>query len=110
MSFDLRRLNPFDFFPEVRLFARVVLLCGFSVFFIGLYQSVSFHNPTVVLGVTLILCAVSCHYFGHKQGMSGVCCGVLALLCFLWFLNISYGHRAPYWVKSFWQSIASLIW
>lgn len=109
MDFDLRRLNPFDFFPEVRLFPRVVLLCGFSVFFIGLYQAVSFHNPTVVLGVTLILCAVSCHYFGHRQGTSGVCCGLLGLFCFLWFLHVAYGNRAPSWVEHFWRSIASLI-
>jgi hypothetical protein len=111
MGFELRSFrNPFDFFPEFRVFPRVVLLVGFVLWFIGLYQAVSFRNPTVVLGTALILFAVSCHYFGHRQAMSGFWCGLLALLCFLWFVLVSYGERAPHWVQDFWRSIASLIW
>ena len=110
MNFELRRLNPFDFFPEFRVFPRIVLLVGFVLWFVGLFQAVSFHNPTVVLGTTLILFAVSCHYFGRRQGMSGFCCGLLALLCFLWFVQVSYGDHAPYWVKEFWRGLASLVW
>ncbi len=110
MSFDVRRLNPFDFFPEFRVFPRILLLGGFIIWIIGLFQAVSFHNPTVVLGTALILFAVSCHYFSQGRGLSGVGCGLLALLCFLWFVQVSYGDGAPHWVKDFWRSIASLIW
>jgi len=110
MNFELRRLNPFDFFPEFRVFPRIVLLVGFIVWLIGLFQAVSFRNPTVVLGATLILFAVTCHYFGHGRGISGFCCGVLALLCFLWFLHVNYGDRAPHWVSDLWRSLASLVW
>ena len=111
MNFELRNLrNPFDFFSEFRVFPRVVFLVGFILWLIGLYQAVSFHNPTVVLGTMLILLAVSCHYFGHRQGMSGFWCGLLALLCFLWFLLVNYGDRSPHWIKDFWGGIASLVW
>jgi len=110
MSLDLRRLNPFDFFPEFRVFPRIVFLAGFILWLIGLYQAVSFHNPTVVLGTMLILSAISCHYFGHRQGISGFFCGLLALLCFLWFLQVSYADRGPHWVQEFWRSMALLVW
>ena len=111
MSFDdLRHINPFSLFTELNVLPRVVLLVGFILWFIGLYKAVSFHNPTVVLGTTLILFAVSCHYFGHRQGISGFCCGLLALVCFLWFLQVSYGDRAPHLVKGFWRIIASVTW
>jgi hypothetical protein len=110
MNFELRRLNPFDLFPEFRVFPRIVLLAGFILWLIGLFQAVSFHNPTVVLGTALILFAASCQYFGRRQGISGFFCGVPALLCFLWFVQVCYGNRAPYWVKEFWSRFASMLW
>ena len=110
MSFELRRLNPFDLFPEFHVFPRILLLAGIVVGFIGLFQAVSFHNPTVVLGGVLILSAASCQYFSRRQGISGLCCGILALLCLLWFMQVSYLDRAPSWIQAFWQSLASIIW
>ncbi len=110
MSFEWRQLSPFDFFSELRVFPRVALLMGFVLWLVGLFQAVSFHNPTVVLGTSLILFAVACHYFGHSRGLSGVCCTLLSLFCFLWFLQVGYGDRAPRWVNGFWQAAASLIW
>ena len=106
MSFEWRRLNPLDIFFDFRVFPRIVLFAGFVLWFIGLYQAVSFHNPTVVLGTTLILSAISCHYFGHRQAMSGIGCGLLSLLCFLWFLNINYADNAPHLVRDFWRILA----
>ncbi len=110
MNFELRRLRPFDVFPEFHVFPRIVLLAGIVIWFIGLFQAVSFHNPTVVLGTTLILFAASCQYFTRRQGISGFCCGLLAILSLLWFVQVSYGDLAPFWIKAFWQGLASLIW
>jgi len=110
MNFELRRLHPFDIFPEFHVFPRIVLLAGIVIWFIGLFQAVSFRNPTVVLGTTLILFAASCQYFTRRQGMSGFCCGLLALLSFLWFVHVSFGDLAPFWIKAFWQGVTSLIW
>ncbi len=110
MSFEFRQLRPFDIFPEFHVFPRIVLLAGIIVWIIGLFQAVSFHNPTVVLGTALILFAASCQYFARNQGMSGFWCGLLALLSFLWFVQVSYADLAPFWVKAFWRGLASLIW
>ncbi len=55
------------FLHEFGLFARILFLFGFIFFFVGMVQSVSYRNPTLVLGLTLVLFSLSSHYFSNSR-------------------------------------------
>ena len=47
------------FLHEFGLFARILFLFGFIFFLVGMVQSVSYRNPTLVPGVTPVLFSLS---------------------------------------------------
>lgn len=130
MGIDLRQFNPLEYFKEFGLFSKVAFLIGFFLFGIGLLQQVSPRNPTIFVGLALMLFALSCHYVrssfwrdrldpDHKlqcrpnwlMGLSrGLFCATSALISLLWSLHIYLGDREPYWVRAFWVKVVKIIW
>jgi hypothetical protein len=126
MGFDLRQLNPLDYFREFGLFPRVVFLFGSVILLIGLFQQMSVRNPVIFAGSTLVLTALTFHYFSHptwhephppykahlyfRSLLSGTACAALNLLSFTWLLQVGLGEKAPSWVKVLWQRWASWFW
>jgi hypothetical protein len=62
MGFNLRDLNAIDYFREFGLVPRIAFLIGFILLAFGLAQVISFKNPIVALGITLILVSLTVHY------------------------------------------------
>lgn len=126
MGFDLRQLNPLDYFREFSLFPRAVFFVGLIVLIFGLAEQVSFRNPTILAGATLILFALTCYYWSHPTWsepnppyknhlsltnlISGLFCLGFTLLSLLWMVRASLGEATPHWVKGFWQKVAALVW
>lgn len=127
MGFELRQLNPLEHFPEFRPFSKIAFLIGLIVLVIGVGQRASSKNPTIFVGSTLILFALSCHYVRGlfwrdpidpqdrlqrvpdwlANMLSGLFCSAATLVSFLWLLHIS---LEPPWVKTFWLKITEIVW